>query len=84
MVSLECDPTGGSHPNAKAACQDLLAADGELDQIGGDDQLTACTMEYRPVTASANGQWNGKPVTWNEEFPNNCTLTTATGTVFDF
>jgi hypothetical protein len=83
VVTLECAPTGGTHPNAKAACADLTTADGDLNQVG-DDQLVACTMEYRPVTASARGHWEGKLVTWEQEYPNNCTLTTDTGTVFHF
>jgi len=83
VVTLECDPAGGTHPNSKAACADLATADGDLDQVV-DDQLVACTLEYRPVTASAHGHWEGRPVTWNQEYPNDCTLTTDTGTVFRF
>jgi hypothetical protein len=83
VVNLECDPTGGSHPNAKEACAELTAADGDLNQVGTDEPV-ACTMEYRPVTASARGHWEGRPVAWDQEFPNNCTMTTDTGTVFAF
>jgi hypothetical protein len=83
VVNLVCDPTGGSHPNAKEACAELMAAGGDLNQVSTDEPV-ACTMEYRPVTASAYGHWEGRPVAWDQEFPNNCTLTTDTGTVFDF
>jgi len=83
VVTLECAPAGGNHPNPKAACADLTTADGDLNQVGGD-QTTACTLEYRPVNASARGHWEGKPISWEEEFPNNCTLATSTGTVFEF
>jgi len=83
VVNLECAPAGGNHPNPKAACAELMAAQGDLNQVGGD-QTAACTMEYRPVTASAYGHWEGQPVAWDQEFPNNCTLATNTGTVFVF
>lgn len=83
VVTLECAPAGGNHPNPKAACADLMPVDGDLNQVGGD-QTAACTMEYRPVNASARGHWEGQPISWDAEFPNNCTLATNTGTVFHF
>jgi hypothetical protein len=44
----------------------------------------ACTMEYRPVIAVADGTWRGEPVAWEQEFSNPCTLRTSTGPVFQF
>lgn len=83
VVALQCAPAGGNHPNPEAACADLMTVDGDLNQVGGD-QTAACTLEYRPVDASVRGHWEGHPVSWDQEFPNNCTLVTTTGRVFHF
>ena len=83
-VELECDPAGGTHPNPKDACDELLLAQGDFDALAYQQELTNCTMEYRPVIAVAYGTWRGEPVFWEHEFGNHCTLRTATGTVFQF
>ena len=82
-VQLACEPAGGSHPNATQACEDIVAAQGDFDSLTADES-TACTMEYRPVVATAEGTWRGEPISWQREFGNGCTLRTATGTVFLF
>jgi hypothetical protein len=84
VSKLECDPPGGSHPSATSACWELHMARGVLDALADQQQPTNCTMEYRPMTAHAEGVWHGKPVEWTKKFSNDCTLHTATGTVFDF
>jgi Subtilisin inhibitor-like len=81
---LRCDPPGGSHPRAGEACADLSGAGGNLDALPGDPQVQFCTMEYRPVTASARGVWRGRPVRWSHEYGNPCALRAATGPVFSF
>jgi hypothetical protein len=83
-VELSCEPAGGSHPSADIACDELLAARGDFGDLPGDQQTTACTMEYRPVLAIAEGTWRGDQVSWEREFGNPCALHTATGTVFRF
>jgi hypothetical protein len=83
-VELECDPAGGTHPNPTDACDELLLAQGDFDALADQQELTNCTMEYRPVSAVAYGTWRGEPVWWEREFGNHCTLRTATGTVFQF
>jgi len=82
-VALTCDPAGGSHPDPKTACAELRAVAGDFDELAGE-QTTACTMEYRPVIANADGTWHGRPVYWEARFSNHCTMTSATGTVFRF
>lgn len=84
VVELECDPPGGSHPNATSACAELHRAQGELDALAAQQEATSCTMEYRPVVAQAHGTWHGDPVHWTHEYGNDCTLRTATGSVFQF
>jgi hypothetical protein len=84
VVELKCDPAGGSHPNARAACEELHRSAGDFDALAGHQEPMNCTMEYRPVIATAEGRWHGAPVSWSREFSNNCTLHTATGMVFLF
>ena len=81
-VRLDCDPPGGSHPEPWTACDELATAGGDL--AGLQDEPVACTMDFRPVTASARGVWDGEVVLWEQEFSNPCTLNAATGTVFAF
>jgi hypothetical protein len=83
-VELECDPAGGTHPNAKDACEELLAVEGDFTELQAQQAPAACTMEYRPMIAVAEGRWKGKRVEWEQQFSNGCTLRTSTGTVFAF
>ena len=42
-ATLECDPSGGSHPDPDEACQALAQNVGSLDPVPGD---VACTQIY--------------------------------------
>ncbi|MER5886514.1 SSI family serine proteinase inhibitor [Streptomyces sp. NPDC001941] len=82
-VLLWCAPEpGGPHPDAAGACRALAAAGGVLDKLPQDPH--PCTKQYEPVTASATGTYQGRPVAWHRTFPNACTLDAATGAVFRF
>ncbi|MFJ6752339.1 MULTISPECIES: SSI family serine proteinase inhibitor [unclassified Streptomyces] len=81
-VQLVCPDTLGSHPEGVAACDALIGAAGDLNRLPGDPR--ACTREYDPVTATAKGTWQGRPVEWTKSYPNSCTLESATGAVFRF
>jgi hypothetical protein len=83
-TELFCDPPGGSHPAAGAACPDHSRAGGPIDEQPGDSRHPYCPMMYRPVTASAKGNWRGQPVTFTSTYPNGCVLTQRTGPVFQF
>ena len=71
---LTCDPVGGTHPEAQAACAALTAA----AQKGADpfaptakDQM--CTQIYGgPQVATVKGTWNGKPVDATFSRKNGC------------
>jgi len=52
-VRLECRPAGGSHPTPRSACREIARAGGDFESLPGSPEMIACTMEYRPVTASA-------------------------------
>lgn len=79
---LTCAPIGGSHPKATMACRQLQRVNGDIDLLA--DTSLACTTEYEPVLAAANGHWYGRPVNWQRVFGNSCELTAATGAVFEF
>jgi hypothetical protein len=83
-VELQCYPDGGTHPNAKTACAELTLVNGDFDRLPALPQPDACTMEFRPMLASARGFWNGEEVSWDKEFSNPCTMHTSTGAVFTF
>ena len=58
---LTCNPSGGTHPDPKAACR-ALEANGAvaLPPVPKDK---ACTQIYGgPETASITGTWQGQPV----------------------
>lgn len=75
-VTLDCDPVAGDHPNAPEACESIAAA-GSIEEIEPEDGV--CTMDSRPVTATAEGYED-----YEETFGNPCLLHLAKGPVFDF
>lgn len=81
-VILRCGADGGTHRFATKACDDLRSVDGNLESMIYDDG--PCTLEYMPVTATAVGRWRGRPVSYQETFPNRCDMLRATGDVFRF
>lgn len=83
-VTLRCDPPGGSHPRAAAACDDVNRAGGDLAQMPKGSNPRACFMIYAPVTATAQGSWHGQPVHFTKKYPNTCVMRDKTGSVFDF
>jgi hypothetical protein len=83
-VTLQCDPPGGTHPKAAAACADVAKAGGQLAQMPAGANPRACFMIYAPVTVTAKGDWQGQAVRFTEKFPNTCVMRDKTGSVFDF
>lgn len=76
---LMCDPPQG-HAQAGQACAELTEAEGDIGRIPRKDAI--CPMVYAPVTVSARGQWNGRPVDYSQTFSNACDLQARTGAVF--
>lgn len=82
-ATLTCSPDGGSHPNPAAACAQLTAANGYIDDI--PEKEGVCTREFRPVVLRASGTWAGEARHYEREFSNLCVAVLATGGVlFDF
>jgi hypothetical protein len=80
---LLCNPVGGDHPNGAAACRDLGVASSDFDRLPGDPR-GVCGAVYDPVTVTANGIWEGKPVDFAKTYDNPCKLYLRTGPVFEF
>jgi hypothetical protein len=80
-AALLCHPASGSHPQAPAACDALDLAGGNLDQLRGRTGVL-CNDLYAPVTATADGSWDGMTVHWRQTFANSCGLHTRTDPVF--
>jgi hypothetical protein len=83
MVRLRCEPApGGPHPHATAACAELKSSGGDFNALPG--RSGQCHEEYRPVVATAQGEFAGHTVRWRKKFANPCILRVATGQVFAF
>ncbi|MDH6140380.1 hypothetical protein P3T35_002388 [Kitasatospora sp. GP30] len=83
-VTLDCGgaaPTG-DHPDAAAACAELLGAQGDFSALVPSH--TFCPELYLPVTATAAGLWGAQPIAYQQTFTNECALWRATGRVFAF
>ena len=84
QVTLLCESTGGDHPDAAAACRDLVAAGGNIAAIPSETGV-ACPLFFKPVNAQAKGWWEGRPVSYSRTFPNTCFANIQTGGhVFNF
>jgi hypothetical protein len=81
-VTVTCDPDGGTHPDAAAACELLRSVDGRVEQIPPAER--ACTKIYKPVTVRAAGTWRGEPREFQRTFGNQCEADAATGDLFAF
>lgn len=79
---LECNPSGGTHPHATAACAQLNQAAGDFDRLPTRQEF--CPMIYQPITASAHGVFGTRRIDFQQQYPNRCTLDRNTGQVFDF
>ncbi|MEU8344203.1 Subtilisin inhibitor-like [Actinomadura meyerae] len=83
-ATLECDPVGGTHPNAKVACAELDAANGDIRQVPSRSGY-GCLGIWLPVTATATGYWHGVPITpYSETFSNDGCARIGHGYVLDF
>ncbi|OXY91553.1 SSI family serine proteinase inhibitor [Streptomyces diastatochromogenes] len=76
---LLCDPPLG-HPRAAEACTELAAAHGDIARIPA--KKVFCPMIFAPVTVHARGQWNGRPVDYQETYSSKCVMNARTGAVF--
>jgi len=62
--TVECDPTGGTHPRPESACEFLdLAARWGQDPFAPPPDDAVCAQVYGgPQTATVTGRWRGRDV----------------------
>ncbi|CAM5593120.1 protease inhibitor [Streptomyces aurantiogriseus] len=83
-VTLTCAPgPSGSHPAAALACAELRASGGDLEVLTetGD---ALCTREYDPVVVTVDGVWQGKRVSYERTFSNECVKNSTGSVLFAF
>ncbi|MEU6335133.1 subtilase-type protease inhibitor [Streptomyces cellulosae] len=83
-VTLTCAPgPSGTHPAAGSACADLGAVGGDLSALTrtGD---ALCPMIYDPVVITVDGVWQGKRVSYERVFSNDCEMNAHGSSVFAF
>jgi hypothetical protein len=73
---LRCGPTGGTHPDAAAACDrlDAIVSDGR-DPFAPVPAGQLCTQIYGgPATAHVTGTWRGRAVDATFDRRNGCEI----------
>lgn len=78
---LLCDQPGGTHPDAVRACAALAGVRGDPARLRPRTGV-ACTLQYDPITVTANGVWNDRFIQFEHTYGNACSLRAATGPVF--
>jgi len=72
--TLTCDPAGGTHPDAAAACA-ALASDKGAKAIPAVAKDMMCTQQYGgPQTAKITGTWKGQAVNASFSRTNGCEI----------
>jgi hypothetical protein len=83
-VTLNCAPTAsGTHPAAPQACAELRGAGGDFDALTARSGVF-CTKLYDPVVVTVDGVWQGKRVSYERTFSNECVKNSYGMTVFAF
>ncbi|WP_328773414.1 protease inhibitor [Streptomyces sp. NBC_00286] len=84
-VTLTCEPTAsGTHPAAARACAELRASGGDFETLAGRGG-GVCTREYRPVVVTVDGVWQGRRISYERTFANECVKNSSQGrAVFAF
>ncbi|KAI8047053.1 uncharacterized protein B0P05DRAFT_567036 [Gilbertella persicaria] len=77
--TLTCNPLGGTHPNSIGACAKLDLVNGVLDPSG---TAAMCSNVEIPVTVSITGTYQGKPLTFREDYFNDCIARTSLGALY--
>jgi hypothetical protein len=81
VVTLTCDPDGGSHPHVSEACTRLRAVDGDFTKLRGTG---ICPLVWDPVTVTASGVWHDRVINWQRTYSNKCFLRNETYPIFEF
>jgi hypothetical protein len=84
-VTLSCAPTpSGTHPAATQACAELRGVGGNFDALGSRAGEMWCTKQYDPVIVTVDGVWQGKRVSYERTFANECVKSSYETSLFAF
>ncbi|SER26192.1 Subtilisin inhibitor-like [Lentzea xinjiangensis] len=81
-TQLNCEPSGGLHPHAEQACDQLTPVEGDFRRL--EETGAMCTMELNPTKATLRGKWRKKRIDFQQVYSNPCVVRAFTGKVFDF
>lgn len=81
-VVLKCEPAGGNHVDAEAACDTLTSVDGDFDEL--EPLPDACMLIYKPVYIEVGGNWRDRVVRFQHNYPNLCLAEIESRGVFSF
>ncbi|MFE1429363.1 subtilase-type protease inhibitor [Streptomyces fungicidicus] len=83
-VTLTCAPgASGTHPAAGAACAEMNRVGGDLDALTVSEGVH-CTLQYDPVLVTVDGVWQGRRVSYERTFSNECVMNAHGSSVFAF
>ncbi|MEV6945335.1 protease inhibitor [Streptomyces sp. NPDC051172] len=83
-VTLNCAPTAsGTHPAPALACAELRGVGGDIDALRARDGVI-CNKLYDPVVVTVDGVWQGKRVSYERTFGNECVKNSYGTGVFAF
>lgn len=82
-VTLTCDPDGGTHPDAVAACDIVRQVGVGLPDMNLNPDV-ACTMQWDPITVSVDGHYHEALVQFTKTYGNACQLAAQTGAFYAF
>lgn len=82
-VTLQCEPTGGTHPTADDACTKLIAVNGQFALLPWA-QGYGCTADWMPVTVTVTGTWRYQSVYFTKTYGNDCEAAVGSNFVFRF
>ena len=83
-VTLNCAPApSGTHPAAAEACDELRRFSGDFTALTAGNGAP-CPMIWKPVVVTAQGVWQGKRVSYERTFANECVKKASATSVFSF
>ncbi len=83
-VTLTCSPTAsGTHPDPVAACAGLCGEGGNLDALAARDGVL-CTRRYAPVVVTVEGVWQGRRVSSERAYADECVGNAGSRSVLAF
>ncbi|MFH8977882.1 protease inhibitor [Streptomyces sp. NPDC017890] len=83
-VTLTCAPkASGTHPAPDLACAELRGAGGDFVALTAGTGVL-CTREYAPVVVTVDGVWQGRHLSYEHTFANECVKNAGSASVFTF